>query len=426
MKKALYLASALTAFSGLGFAVPAMAQTKASPPVLTLGGYFGSYYKVQDRDNNTTQVDRATQAISTDAEIWFTGRTVLDNGVAIGVRVELEGTTEADQIDESYLTIDRADIGRAEFGSTDRAPSKIIVGAPTAIPGYGTIDPTGAIAVTLAPAGARTTGNFSKFTGADDAQGLNLYTASNRYFGSKAGKGIMLGFSYVPDGCEDFSGATGSAAAAVVGGSGRSCGGGFGSTANAGQVSRFYSVGANYVESFGPLDVAIFAGYSRFAIEANTTSGGATVFGQGGLEGYAFGTALTYNIGDGSAVQVGGLYKTEETGSRNPVSGQGGQDRNVYTLGARYLSDGVKPGSLGVGVDYALTKTDQGNNAGVVVSGQDKYTWVSAGVTYQLAPGVITFAGAGYYKYEDAVAPTTATNNDNKANFGILGMRLDF
>lgn len=425
MQQRFRLYTALVGLSVFAIGDTAFAQVKAETPKITVGGYFAEVFKVQDRPNNPTQVDRNSTALANDSEIWFNLRSVLDNGLIIGGRIELEGATDTDQIDEHYLTLERSDLGKVELGSTDRAPSKMIYGAPIAIPGYGTVDPSGAVAVTIAPAGARTGGNYSKFVG-DDAEGINLYTAADRYFGSKAGKGLMLGLSYVPDGCEDFSQATGAAAASVTGGSGRSCGGGFGSTVNSGQFSNIYTLGANYVESFGAFDVGVYAGYIRYSIEANTTAGGATLFKQNGLQGYAFGGMVTYNIDGGAAIQVGGLYKNEETGSKNPATGLGGDKRDVYTAGARYLSDGIRTGSYSFGVDYARTKTDQGNAAGVVVNGRDSYTWVSAGASYQVGPGVLSYAGIGRYEYEDAVAPTAATNNDSKVNFGLIGLRVDF
>src|SRR3546814_8654906 len=37
----------------------------------------------------------------------------------------------------------------------------------------------------------------------NDKEHINVYTSSNRYFGSKVGKGLQLGFSYMPNACED-------------------------------------------------------------------------------------------------------------------------------------------------------------------------------------------------------------------------------
>lgn len=135
---------------------------------------------------------------------------------------------------------------------------------------------------------------------------------------------------------------------------------------------------------------------------------------------------MTYNIADGSSVQVGGAWKKEETGV-GP-----NDERNVYTAGVRYLTNGANPGSFGIGVDYAKTKADQGNIAGNAVGGEDDYTWYSLGVTYQVARGIVGFGGVGRYEYEDAVEAgtviggTAQADNNAKANFAIVGMRLDF
>jgi len=321
----------------------------------------------------------------------------------IGGQIQLEAATYGDQIDERYMFIERADIGRIEIGSTDRVHGKMLYFAPTVLPGHSTT-------VHSEYSSAQGNGGAPLMWFANnnhDTEGLNIYTASNRYFGSKAGKGLQLGFSYTPDGCEDFSGNT------------NGCGGGFGATNDPGQYSKVYTVAANYIESFGPVDVALFGAYMNADIEGDVAATGtaASIVKQSGLEGYAFGTTLTYNVGDGSSIQVGGAYKYEETGSL------GSDDRNVYTAGVRYLTNGVAPGSVGIGVDYALTKADQGNVAGTVVGGEDKFTWYSAGVTYQLARGVLTFAGVGYYEYEDH-ASVAADEAD--AVFGVAGIRLDF
>ena len=58
-----------------------------------------------------------------------------------------------------------------------------------------------------------------------------------------------------------------------------------------------------------------------------------------------------------------------------------------------------------------------------MTAGEDQFTWYSLGLTYQVARGVLTFAGVGYYEYEDAEDPA-AGNSD--ATFGVAGIRLDF
>src|SRR3546814_8820384 len=118
MKKTLLLQTALVAAAGLMLADAASAQDKAVPIGVTVGGYMTRSFTVQDR--GVQQVDQpAATFASPDAEIWFNIRSVLDNGTVVGGHVELEGSTEGDQIDESYLFVEKHDIGRIEVGSTD-------------------------------------------------------------------------------------------------------------------------------------------------------------------------------------------------------------------------------------------------------------------------------------------------------------------
>src|SRR3546814_7936624 len=81
-------------------------------------------FTVQDR--GVQQVDQpAATFASPDAEIWFNIRSVLDNGTVVGGRVELEGSTEGDQIDESYLFVEKHDIGRIEVGRSEEHTSEL-------------------------------------------------------------------------------------------------------------------------------------------------------------------------------------------------------------------------------------------------------------------------------------------------------------
>src|SRR3546814_2795840 len=113
MRRTLLLQTALVAAAGLILADAASAQDKAVPIGATVGGYMTRSFTVQDR--GVQQVDQpAATFASPDAEIWFNIRSVLDNGTVVGGRVELEGSTEGDQIDESYLFVEKHDIGRIE------------------------------------------------------------------------------------------------------------------------------------------------------------------------------------------------------------------------------------------------------------------------------------------------------------------------
>ena len=73
----------------------------------------------------TARASRATSATPTacsqDAEIHFTGSTVLDNGLEVGARIELTGEDDADsQIDESWIYFSGG-FGEVRMGSLDDA-----------------------------------------------------------------------------------------------------------------------------------------------------------------------------------------------------------------------------------------------------------------------------------------------------------------
>jgi len=73
---------------------------------LHVGGEFNAAYMAVFDDDGEGEPgnERNTDGLFQDAEIHFLGSTVLDNGLTIGARVELEGEDNAgDQIDEAWI-----------------------------------------------------------------------------------------------------------------------------------------------------------------------------------------------------------------------------------------------------------------------------------------------------------------------------------
>jgi hypothetical protein len=395
MRKTLLLQTALVAAAGLMLADAASAQDKAVPIGVTVGGYMTRSFSVQDRGKAQTDQPGATFA-APDAEIWFNIRSVLDNGTVVGGRVELEGSTETDQIDESYLFVERHDIGRVEVGSTDLVPNKMLYGAPNAIPGDAT---------TVGGSVGDYYGSnywmwFTKIP--NDKEHINLYTSSDRYFGSKVGKGLQLGFSYVPNACEDrtTTSSTGSGATTSTFDSKGSCQT-FSSSANGSTTNNMqnvYAAAANYLESFGPVDAALYAGWYSARVPGTSTNP------TDRINGYQSGVNFAYNIGDGSQVQVGGMYTQEET---DTVTG----NHHGWSAGVKYLTNGVKAGSVGLGFEGRKVR----------LTGSEE-TLGMLGVTYQVATGILTFAGVGHEKIDYDLT----TKTDNKQSFATVGIRLDF
>jgi hypothetical protein len=103
-----------------------------APIRLAVGGFFREAYMVNFDDDGEGELgnDRNTDGFFNDAEIFFLGETTLDNGLSIGARVELEGETFGDQIDESWIYFSGG-FGEVRIGSNDDA----LVGACILPPG---------------------------------------------------------------------------------------------------------------------------------------------------------------------------------------------------------------------------------------------------------------------------------------------------
>jgi len=140
MKKAVFSAVLFSAASLLSF--PASATTEAFdlPIELQLGGFmtwYGTYGN--QRKMTTTNTGRIVGEYNNfdlmgDAEIYFSGKTKLQNGVKIGALIQLKAGTDSDTnnhvIDETYMTVD-SKIGRIIIGNTKNVSKKMSIIAPS-------------------------------------------------------------------------------------------------------------------------------------------------------------------------------------------------------------------------------------------------------------------------------------------------------
>src|SRR5687767_14546849 len=94
-----------TALIGAGLAVASQPASAADGIKLGVGGYFRTAYMAVFDDDSEGEPgnETNTDGVFSDAEIHFTGSTVLDNGLEVGARVELEGEDDEDQIDEAWI-----------------------------------------------------------------------------------------------------------------------------------------------------------------------------------------------------------------------------------------------------------------------------------------------------------------------------------
>ncbi|MEA1938519.1 MAG: porin, partial [Pseudomonadota bacterium] len=131
-----------------GTAIFASAAMLASPAAaadglkLGIGGYFSAYgvYLSQDDSAGEIAADTRNHFMRRESEIHFNGETTLDNGLTVGIDIQLEGETAADQIDESFIYMSGM-WGKIIIGSENSAAYLLQVAAPTADGNFDGMDP---------------------------------------------------------------------------------------------------------------------------------------------------------------------------------------------------------------------------------------------------------------------------------------------
>ncbi len=206
----------------------------AEPISITVGGNSHWGVAIVDNEMDTADGNGETDdiAISNDVELKFSGSTVLDSGVEVGVRIEIEGEESKDQGDETYMYVEGS-FGEIRIGNDDAASYQMSTTAPYATFFYGINTPnwTG----TISGDGSNW---HSTLAGADVGSG-DGDSASMMYF-SPVLNGFQFGMSYAPEaGAEARSG-----------------------TAKRAKDGDAYSVGARYDGAFGDAGVTISAGYT--------------------------------------------------------------------------------------------------------------------------------------------------------------------
>lgn len=302
---------------------------------LKLSGWFSGVIAVGD-DGNVAHRNISFQ--SWNSEIHFTAEGTTAGGITYGFRVELEGSTQADQIDESYLYFS-GDFGRIIYGNDDVAAFNLTAASPTP-------DKVGVLAV-----------NYPDYWFGSSF--ISTYPIlggdSNKfiYFTPRIA-GLQGGISYAPDICEDQS--------CNIGNFEADNNGTFGS-------GQQVSGGLNYLVPIDKAKLMLSGTYTW------TESEGA---GLEDIPQLGFGASLSVPAGIGE-IRLGGSY----LGMQN-ARGVKDVDVDQYEAGLRYDQG---PWTLGV------------QSAWLVSDLPDADTWaISVGGGYGLAPGLdLSF---GYLHYD--------------------------
>ncbi|HKU97239.1 MAG TPA: porin [Vineibacter sp.] len=388
MKRALLGSTALVAGSVL--AAPVMA---ADPIKLELRGYFQAFITLGhiDRDvvGGTTGTSYRPETFRYEGEIWFTGQTKLDNGTTVGVRIELEGwsnntgvsasnsTGTLDQLDEEYVFA-FGDWGRIDFGATDGASYKMVYATPSAITGWGFQDPN------MAHHGAgfqaaNQAGRFGVTPGMSASMGNNPGDATKLTYYTPRFAGLQIGVSYTPE----FSPTASTAQCAFRQGGANitNC------PKNSNEWHNALDVGANYLNKFGDVTVALYGGYFNAAFDRGTAGGSNNNNTNPSVNGRWKSWAVGAQIGL-SGFTLGGGVGQDNNGRRGNNRTRWYSAGLMYETGPWQVSAGWWGGRNDEKSVTSLTAEDR--------AGRDKIDMFQVGGNYALSPGIKLVGGVSY------------------------------
>jgi predicted porin len=110
---------------------------------LSLGGFFRSAYgfTIDDDAQGELGHDQNLDGVSSDAEIFFMGETTLDNGVTVGVRIEMEAESESDDFIDNVYAFYKGGFGELRVGALDGAAGNMYMLPPGSTANFGPYSP---------------------------------------------------------------------------------------------------------------------------------------------------------------------------------------------------------------------------------------------------------------------------------------------
>ncbi|MEO5336640.1 MAG: porin [Magnetospirillum sp. WYHS-4] len=387
MKTIRLAALATTALAGLGMAAaPAAASEKIK---LQLGGFFGQVVGYADQDDDYERASLTNYKNfdqKSASEIHVKGETKLDNGIAVGMRVEFEsdsfngdnGTNGNRAFDETFMYLESEMLGRLELGTTSgpawnlghRAPNASIIGLNTGDIWVGTV-------YLALPANHSARGAMGA-TGADDS---SMYNRVN-YITPRL-MGLAAGLTYVPDAAANNNAAINKNAAAFNG--------------------SYWSGTLAYDETIMGVKVGVDGHYARRGVDAATNVIDAKTEWVGG------GLNLSY-----ADVTLGGSYERQlsKNATRyNAATTTTSMDGWKWDLGLTYA---LGPHTFGV------TYTKGQTQGAILTKGDDEYSEWVVGYNFNLGPGVDFNASVFRGNYENEVGGAANENDGYGVQAGVL------
>jgi len=369
MKRLLIGSTAIVCAAMLMASGPSAAAKKAKKIKLSLGGYSEAWmgYGRDGNEGATGVGDRNNFDIQTDSEITFKGKTTLDNGIKVGVKVE--ATTEASDafgIDEAMIYLSGS-FGRVNLGNDDTASELMQYGADKV--GEIGYNKSGIGKWVIKPTGHGSGEVHSLDLGSNDAMKITYFTPRM--------EGLQIGITYQPEEDDDSNERE----------------------LKSGQVNDHISLGVNYVKKIGGANVAIAFGYA--------TQDKADGSADPDEDGWSLGMRVK-----AGAFTIGAAYLEE-----NDEQAVGTDDDNsfeTWDIAANY-----KSGKNTIGIGYLHSESPSSK----AVSGDDETDLVSLEYSRSVGPGVAFKASLAQVDYDGENAATT---DDNDGWVAVMGFVVKF
>lgn len=369
MKKVLLGTTAIVAAGMIASAPSAYA---ADPIKVSVGGYMEQWFGYTSQDDNGTN-DYSGFDNKSDSEIWFQGSTKLDNGIEVGINVQLEANSNSgDQIDESYLIL-KGNFGEINLGSENSALYKMNVGPSD----YGITINSGDQGDWVTKPSTISGSFFRSPFGSTNVEPNRTNDSEKLTYYTPRIEGFQLGVSYIPDNGQDSNAQPDRDASSAV--------------------TDGFAVAANFIRDFSGVKVGVSGGYGAFTNTTGTAN-----------EPNAWAAGLTLGFG---GFEVGAAYADSENTTA-------GDEESGFNIGAGYSS-----GPWGVSLGYFHGERDGVTTAGVL-TGNGEHDTIALSGKYALGPGVTARGTLGYTEY--STDNTGVTANSTEGTYFVVGLSLSF
>jgi len=390
MKKVLLGTTAL-----LGAGLVASPAFAADGIKLGVGGFFKTAYMVNFDDDSEGEAgnERNTDGIFSDSEVHLTGSTVLDNGLEVGARIELEGEDDAgDQIDEAWIYFSGG-FGEVRMGSDDEALANACIVPPGGTGNFSAFSPN--------QWGANTFTSNTVCSGVDDRG-----DAQKLVYISPVFAGFQFTGSYTPNGGDERHG--------------DGVGAHLGMPFNSDEESR-HNLAAYLSYSYEGDGWGLTAGGGA-SFEGHVEQSGPGAADRDEQQFYQGGLNLTFgNFGVGGVFEYfnNGAFFAESFDSEGPDPSQ---DADQWTagIGVSYAMDAFTVGAQYSHGDYDIEHGEGADDSDATI---DRVVLTG---NYAMGPG-INLDGEVGYTWQDTSGPDFDEGTDNYDSLEIgIGTNITF